>query len=366
MATGAFTDRREIRPLTSLRGIAALYVVIYHFHSFFGTAADPERWTPFFSHGARAVDLFFILSGFILAETTPKLDSTPAYARFLWRRLARIYPLHLFMLGAFVVVEVAKPFVGVTGFPESRSQASLLANLLLVQAWGFFSDLTWNIPSWSVSAEFAAYLAFPLLLLPRRRAGDALFVIPLLLLVAVLGPGHTDTPPLGAVPHALALIAIGVGLHPVAARWPGWNGLADGLLFAALLLMGMALQFDWPSAAFIICAVATVVAGSRADKRVAIFLGSPVLHWLGVISYSIYLVHYFMLDLWTRFFAWRLPLNDAPWLGAACFAALLLLTLAVAQFTYRRIELPARRSLNRLGDRIGWRSRASAVIDTLN
>jgi peptidoglycan/LPS O-acetylase OafA/YrhL len=92
----------EIKPLTSLRGLAARYVVIYHFRTFVGAPIDPDRWTPFFTHGSRAVDLFFILSGFILAETNPVLDNAAAYGRFLWRRMARTYPLHSFMLGALL------------------------------------------------------------------------------------------------------------------------------------------------------------------------------------------------------------------------------------------------------------------------
>ncbi len=360
MTNGPTTTGSEIRPLTSLRGVAALYVVIYHFHYFFGPSIDIERWTPFFSHGARAVDLFFILSGFILAQTTPPFDSAKAYARFLWRRLARIYPLHLCMLGAFVSVETIKLTLGGQAFTGAHSVAALLGNLFLVQSWGIFSDLTWNIPAWSISAEFAAYLAFPLLILLRQGSRLQLLVSLLLLVLVLAGVTNADLPPLHAVPHALVLVALGVALHPFVMRWRGNGRIADAVLVGALLLMGASLQWDWGSGFFVVFAAITVAAGARADGLGARLLGTKPLHWLGLVSYSIYLVHYFALDLWTSFVAWRLPLADHPWLGLLCLATMLAATLRTAQLTYRLIELPARRGLTRLGDRISFSRKISA------
>ena len=85
---------REIRALTGLRGIAALYVVFFHAN---GLHAFPSVVRPFVSHGYMAVDLFFILSGFVMAMTYGGLFENGFnfnnFKTFLLLRLARIYPL---------------------------------------------------------------------------------------------------------------------------------------------------------------------------------------------------------------------------------------------------------------------------------
>ena len=151
--------------LDGLRGVAALLVVLFH-----------VRWSNHLTHstlvsnGFIAVDLFFILSGFVIsANYSSRISSLQDAWRFMCLRFFRIYPIHLLVISAFVCVEFAKlisrhlfnisygpqpPFTG------SNSYVALVSNLLLIQGLPTFDNPSWNIPSWSISCEFAAYLVF--------------------------------------------------------------------------------------------------------------------------------------------------------------------------------------------------------------
>lgn len=152
-------EATHLRPLTALRFFAAMWVVLFHYWI---NLAGPER-PSLVEHGNLGVELFFVLSGFILCHVYLKAVETGRfrYGSFLWARLARIYPLHLAVMIGLGVLAVA---AGVAGFSVDKnilSWASLPANLLLVQAWGLAPVAGWNHPSWSISAEWFAYLTFP-------------------------------------------------------------------------------------------------------------------------------------------------------------------------------------------------------------
>src|SRR5579871_5277008 len=102
VATG--TTRGFFYPLESLRGLAALTVVIYH-----AVWNNPITSLSFFQNGALMVDFFFVLSGFVIFHSYGrKLGSWSQIGRFLWLRLGRLYPLHLAFLLVFFGFEVAK------------------------------------------------------------------------------------------------------------------------------------------------------------------------------------------------------------------------------------------------------------------
>jgi len=163
---------REINSLTTVRGLAAWWVVLFHFDAYLHPFVPSFAYS-LISKGHLAVDLFFCLSGFVIFLNYGSLNVQDKYEvfRFYFRRLAKIYPLHIFVLclyGLLVLIlalthrDLSARFSGV----------SLLLNILLIQDWAVLSELTWNIPSWSISAEFAAYLLFPaVVLLVRSAAG---------------------------------------------------------------------------------------------------------------------------------------------------------------------------------------------------
>ena len=159
--------RREIKSHTGLRGFAALLVVAYHLQFGPGYKLQIETATAFFNRCYLMVDLFFLLSGFILCYVTnAELGITASQARtFLRDRVARIYPLHVFALvslTAFTLLSAGLLAAAGRVHEDLGSFADWLSQLLLLNAWRP-AQSEWNVPSWSISAEAFAYIIFPLL-----------------------------------------------------------------------------------------------------------------------------------------------------------------------------------------------------------
>jgi peptidoglycan/LPS O-acetylase OafA/YrhL len=155
----------EITDLTVCRGLFAGWVFVYHVDLYLqdsaalGPAADLVR------HGYLGVDGFFLLSGLILGRVyMPPPVAFGAMLVFWGRRLARLYPVHLATLALLGLIVLAGRDAGVAAHEPARfSGLSLVQNLALVQGWGVAAVGQWNYPSWSISTEWAGYLAFPVL-----------------------------------------------------------------------------------------------------------------------------------------------------------------------------------------------------------
>lgn len=119
--------KAEIKALTGLRGVAAIYVVAYHMT---GHWKQPPWLTTFIKHGYLSVDLFFILSGFVMALTYGGLFIDrfrwSDYRRFLLVRLARVYPLYLLM--TLITLILILTLLGKTYYREDLVRA-ILPNL---------------------------------------------------------------------------------------------------------------------------------------------------------------------------------------------------------------------------------------------
>ena len=147
------SQRTEISALTSLRGVAALTVLIFHVIPGF--------------RGYLAVDLFFLLSGFVLTHVYHEIELTwQSYFSFSKARLARIYPVHLMMLVVLLPMLDTRP---------DFSSGGLLSSLLFMQSpW---HSICWNYASWSISAEWHSYLLFPILILNYRTRSNNILAI---------------------------------------------------------------------------------------------------------------------------------------------------------------------------------------------
>ena len=176
LAVSSKNSVSEVRALTGLRGVAALYVVFFHYFS-------PLRLTSpimcIIGHGYLAVDLFFVLSGFVMALNYAGLFSQGIRASgvriFLSRRVARIYPLYLLTL----LIATGLVVIGHLDFSGGSLARTFWPNLLMVQNWGNWESI--ETPAWSISTEWFAYMLFPFLLtwvFFRSRAGAfAMFVL---------------------------------------------------------------------------------------------------------------------------------------------------------------------------------------------
>ena len=206
--TGASMYPNDIRPLTSLRIGAAIWVLVYHFRDHLGLDLDRLGLV---AKGYLGVDLFFILSGFILSHVylSRVEEKRFNYGSFLWARLSRIYPVHLVTLAATMAIWLVAMKMGARFDPVAFDPKVLPQHLLLIHAWGTTPSVQWNFPSWSISAEWFAYLIFPvaavLVLALRRVAWLAVALSLGLFFLMFWGVESSGLPALGS--HA-------AGLHP--------------------------------------------------------------------------------------------------------------------------------------------------------
>jgi peptidoglycan/LPS O-acetylase OafA/YrhL len=312
-------------PLDSVRGFAALCVVVHHFvgSETLNTILPHRAWidVAFFHNAWLCVDLFFVLSGIVISMSYMQSEFGGFDVReFVARRVARIYPLHLAMLLAFLSFRLMKlglVAIGVLHFapPEMavNNYFSFIVNLLLLQASGIIDYLSWNGPSWSISAEFYTYLVFAAVMLLAQAARNIRMVYALsgLLVVGslgvilfVLGMESLDFHYQFGIVRCILSFFLGVlTIRAVAMVRPGASPLLQstvqiGAAVTAIVIISLV---GWvPSVSFIAPVIFAVLLGSLMvfpRRALPELLTAKPLVWLGKRSYSIYMVHALVLVL---------------------------------------------------------------------
>ncbi len=162
-------NNRRFEALDAFRGLCALIVVLGHFGMFFN---ESGIFGGVIKNSYVFVDFFFVLSGFVISHAyLHKIKNLNTFKKFIYVRFFRVYPLHLFMLVLFVLLEVVKAITHHTALfiNPFKSLESLIANLLLVQSLGIYNYLTWNFPAWSISTEFYTYISFAIIVLLFKK-----------------------------------------------------------------------------------------------------------------------------------------------------------------------------------------------------
>lgn len=345
----------DLRALTTLRFFAALWVVLFAAWPHLDVAFTPN----FVAKGYLGVETFFILSGFILSHVYLEAAGTKrfSYGGFLWARLARVYPLHLATLFGMIALGLGATAAGIAVSDSLLDWRSLFAHLTLTQAWGLAPSAAFNHPSWSISAEWFAYLSFPAFAFVAWRLRER----PVLATVLATG-------------LALAIYAIfqplaGFSLTQATFLWGALRIVPCFMLGCALYLIHR--RWTLPYAGWIAgtCAAGMVIAASLNawDPIIVLFAGGLILAlgsvqnargglmasaagvYLGEISYSIYMVNAPVLlvgvNLAARATGAEDRLHVIVWLGVVA------LIPVVAAGTYHLIERPARKALRGMADR---------------
>jgi peptidoglycan/LPS O-acetylase OafA/YrhL len=351
--------RTDLPALTGIRGLAAWFVVLYHIRV--GASSYlPAEASFVLSKGYLAVDLFFMLSGFVLwlnYSDRLRRDGFAAVPKYLARRIARIWPLHLFILAttvAYAALVAVKSELNTVHYPWQE----LPLHILLIHNWGFTSALTWNDPSWSISGEAAAYLLFPLLVLSVdwRRLPPALTVAALLLLAFLLSAvmdwnGATildrDIPRFGLL-RAMTEFSMGTIVCALWQRWcarPRTAVALAGALAGGAAVLGFATDAPETLVVPLFLAGLLLALALTAERRGNPLAARPI-HYLGEISYSTYLVHFLLYIVFKILFVDD-PANVPPGL----IGLFLLMTFLASVALYHGVERPAQRALNRMFDR---------------
>jgi peptidoglycan/LPS O-acetylase OafA/YrhL len=349
VAGATATPRPAVPLLHSLEGlrlIASLGIVAIHFAPHVGAVA-PRSLNLF-------VDLFFVISGIVIGSLyIGQIRGLSDYGVFIKRRLARIYPLHVATLVFYILVGVGTASLHLPVSDRSRfAWDQVLPNLSLTHAWFPGGQLSFNFVSWSISAEFLAYLAFPLIgFLVARR-----FFTGLLLIAASLAVGiaiaelaqHMRLYELkweGALPRILPSFALGVWLAAfgprLAARFPA--PLAKAACLACSIALAGAMALDVSGYVLLLLVYAVVTTAYLCDLHgVPTFASWRPISERGYLTYSIYMLH---VPVTTVFLSLLFP----RLLGTSVYAQWLGLLLAVpivfvlAELSFRFFEQPLRR-----------------------
>jgi peptidoglycan/LPS O-acetylase OafA/YrhL len=356
-------DGEHIRPLTSLRFFAALWVVLFHYWPKLAGPAMPAV----IERGYLGVELFFTLSGFILCHVylTRFGEGGFKYGGFLWNRLARVYPLHLATLFGMIALGLGARAAGFGVDAHILSWESLPANLLLVQAWGFAPEAAFNHPSWSISAEWFAYLTFPLFawaalaLKNRPLVAVALAVAFLtglyIVFQAIAGfPLTKATIAWGAL-RIVPCFAYGCALHALWRARPAQNRTAAiaGAVFSTFAVVILAAN-SAHDAAIVTMLGAVIFFLARMAQAGSETFGNKALVYLGEISYSVYMVCVPWKIVFVNAAAKVFQLNDEH-LPLWLWLVFLTSVVPLAAISYHLIEKPARTRMKLWAD--SWEAR---------
>jgi len=298
---------RRYESLDSLRGIAAMSVVLYHIPF--------DTWltnNAFVRRGYLMVDLFFVLSGFVMYHTYgDRLRTQVQCKAFLVSRFFRIYPLHFVTLLFYLAIECAKygleqraGLVVSTPAFSQNNLGSLISNLLLLQSMHVHPYLTYNFPSWSIGVEFYTYIAFALCMVSLGRGTRKGWALGSLVLAILLYAGIYDqfhkidvTYDFGFI-RCVAGFSLGIFSHflhrAVSARLPPqvitWATYA--VLTGSVLLLSQTwiadVEFAMPPLfALLISGLSSVPETGSIHRALTV----PVFSWLGEKSYSLYMLH---------------------------------------------------------------------------
>ena len=350
---------KELNGLTGLRFLAAFYVFIFHIYLRTPFSFLPAPVATVISMGAIGVNLFFVLSGFILTYahlkdfSQPELPTLQYYGKFLIKRAARIYPAYLVGLLASLGVSIF-----LQDFPHPFTIIVALDATMLQSYFPSLAMKWYGGGAWSVSTEFFFYSLFPLLLpLLLRLPGKAL--LPLLVLAVVV----SSLPGLYSATHPNALSFEATYAFPPS-RLPEFVcGVLLGLLVirqnfrvsewsVLLLLLATALYLakfgsripGYTGHNFIVVpAILAIITLTVRFEQTRFFrwLGSGIMLYLGRISSSFYIMQLPILILLEGMLAQGLIHKQDTWITLP----ILLLNLLLAAGLYEAVEKPAHRFL---------------------
>lgn len=334
----------RLQTIDALRGVAALFVLLGHASTFFDLQHIPRFWL--------AVDLFFLISGYVLAAVyEPRFREGLTAAAFMKARFLRLYPLYLVGLSLGMVSAIAALAVKRGDLTSGEFVIAALTGLLMLPSPTWTADdslFPLNFPAWSLFFELIANLA--LALLWQRLTTSVLLLIILVSAGAMLaygdpGAGEAWSSIVGGFPRVGFSFFMGVLLqrHRAQKHGPGWLPWLAATGLAAILwlrnLPGGTLA-DFATVFLVFPAILWLVA-EREPK-----LGR-IAQTLGAMSYSLYVIHAPLISIITRgivFFGGK-PEPMAPWLGLAAVLSLCGFALLLDRLYDRRMRAEIQRRL---------------------
>jgi exopolysaccharide production protein ExoZ len=344
-----------IVPIQVLRAVAATAVVIGHFQAV--TSATPEFFVPYAKLGSAGVDLFFIISGFVMVYASePMFGRTDGPMNFFARRAIRIIPLYWLATTVYVVIAAAVPSLVDVAYSAQFLVSSYLF-IPVARPGGAMNPVVGQ--GWTLNYEMLFYVIFAFGVLGTRRAAVAVSSLALIGLVAAGRIFEPSSPVLAFWTDSIILEFIFGMVLGLAYR----EGLRlSKWLSAAVLVAGLALFyvnlgiFEIPRAlanGLVIPRVvaygvpaAVVVAGATLGDFSLRGAGWRMLAVVGDASYALYLFHAFPVRAMIQLFKWIGVDVDAH--RFVCLVVTLGVAAVMATMIYYLFERPVTRALRSL------------------
>jgi peptidoglycan/LPS O-acetylase OafA/YrhL len=302
-----YRNQTKIEELESIRGIAAFLILIYHI-PIWNSAYN----LTFIRNFYLMVNLFFVLSGFLIYKTySSKLKNIKEVLRFQFLRFGRLYPVHIFFLTIFVVIEIIKYFAqnnfGITSpnsqpFHENNITA-LFQNIFLLQAIGPTNNaITFNLPAWTISVEFYTYFLFALIVLYLKKYKNffffGFFIISLSFLL--ISKNYYGFDLLLNCFSGFFLGSIAAYLeNKIKVTLPKYTSLVVFIMIVSFLIFKRNSSYD-PIIFFLTTSlIITLTANKKGYLNKILKLRLFV--WLGTISYSLYMSHFCIIWIVNQF-----------------------------------------------------------------
>lgn len=345
----------EMLHLDMLRFVASVGIVVRHSFEFFFPAAI----RPTLPSGlALFVDLFFVISGFVIAHVYQgKVDTLSGYGSFLQRRIGRLMPLHWLTLLVSIVVWSVFIVLGKAGNHEPSFEPLCIAEtvFLLNAMTSCGNGASFSSVSWSIGAEMVMYFLFPFFARAALRSRSGFLVAAVFTLVAALAVDVTQNaidrswvdvwPPFRALPSFMIGISLfhfrdKVSLLPAPGRL---------LLLSSMLLLASMVTYTHHLVALgLVYVVAVTAVAADTQRTVPAFVAR--LAPLGQLTYSIYMWHSLIVLVVMNAVADKLIHASLGLMSVFCTICYAIV-FVVAYFSYFVIETPARRYIDGLGSK---------------
>lgn len=347
----------EIKSLTGIRGIAALYVIIFHWYNHLSQKHPAFSFIPldnllvnFLKHGYLAVDLFFVLSGFVLCVASYNLFSEKIsvqnYKKFIYKRFFRLFPLYVCLTLLYYLAF------------DGSELIDLFINFTLIQ--GIVPSHSGSIipPGWSLTNEWVVCFIFPFLLFYTLKIKKKVWLLiiislSLLLLISMVRGylmnwgsytffkeikgfypviGYTRGP--ASFLRTIAAFLLGI-FSFIIYRFQNNNNNKLYKYLGYLTIPSFALLFVSNSDILIILSLPVLILYLTQTNFLNILLSSKLVHFTGIISYSLYLNHFLFINTYNEVSAFVKINNDF-----FSLTYVLVATFAFSITTYYVIEKP--------------------------